>query len=365
MAKLNANGNSTYLHGLVDNLTKKNKVQVNTALLAASPYLSVDILTKIGNKSNSLFPNSWYRKLVMKNIEIAHDNDFMNFLLTKKKPLSKGQYAKIAAARSTKHTQRGRKVSNVVKLDSRRTVLLDFLLSNTMSDENEIDWTRYNKLLTKRADIIEGSQHMESYLGTNETKLSTQQLATITKGMYGYQDPITNKEMQDYVVFKNFITSITNKDGSITKINDKVVRLKLESFAIKLTGRAQAQAQNMLCFHFNNCTGIELQLDHKIKARMRAETTNTPADPAKAVTATELQILPNPNSGSFQLSLSQDKEIIGVEIYNALGMKVDVVQKEINSNSVEVTLFKAGVGMYFGIVRCADGTVLKTQFIVQ
>ncbi|PWH86056.1 hypothetical protein DIT68_05735 [Brumimicrobium oceani] len=155
--------NSSEMYSTVNNLNVDNMMQVRNSLELASPYLSTELLKLVGTRSAPQYPHLWYKDLILMNIEVAQDNTFMEYLLTKNNPLPQNLYDEINDVRNQSITARGEKVNEIIDLDTRKSNIIKLLITNELSDTTAINWSSFNNLVALREDVVSKSQLVDSY----------------------------------------------------------------------------------------------------------------------------------------------------------------------------------------------------------
>ncbi|MCF8410267.1 MAG: hypothetical protein K9G31_03145, partial [Crocinitomicaceae bacterium] len=250
-------GDSPYLHELVANLHPNNKQFVKTELLASSPYLSETLLKELGNKTPGIYPHAWYKDLILANIEVAQTKTFIDYLNSKNVPLPSGLINQINEQKLIKTTQRGEKIDFLTDLNTRKTVILDLLIQNELSDTVEIDWQAYNNWITQREDIICKSQMADMHLGKGEIIQCNEKLDYIDVHINEFMMDEIKQEMLDYSTFKKYVLTFVNEDGIIESLDSTKIQ-QLEYIANNFSGKSAVQARNLLCFHAGLCEDIEV-----------------------------------------------------------------------------------------------------------
>ncbi|UTW62549.1 T9SS type A sorting domain-containing protein [bacterium SCSIO 12741] len=358
LQNLNDAGNSSYLYHLINQVNSSNLNFTQQELISYSPYLSKDIMMEVGKKSNSVFSHNWYKQLIDLNIEVAQDDDFMDFLQTKPNPMPQSLYNQIDQARFTSATMRGKKRSHIADLEGQMTELSDLLTIYDLGHKSSLNWADYRSRITTRGDEVLRSQLADSYLGIEDLSSCSTELQSITSNLQQYPSSM-RQEMADFVTFKNYIITLIDVQEGIRDLGTTEYQ-QLKQYETSLSGRALAQVKNMLCYHFGECSGI-------------STSSSSSKDQAPEVTSTEQELeeeqiqfvlTPNPNSGTFQVSLSNGMEIEEVEVRDVLGKRVELENSEIQGNEANVSILNPQPGTFFGLIRTKNGQVYKTTFVI-
>ena len=79
----------------------------------------------------------------------------------------------------------------------------------------------------------------------------------------------------------------------------------------------------------------------------------------------DVQIYPNPNKGTFTISIENNMEIKDIEIYHTDGKQIQLTEKKNNTdNSVFIETNKLKNGIYYILLRTNKGTINKKLIII-
>ena len=345
-----ANGDATYLHDLVNNLSNQNKNQVKATLFSESPYLSQSLLEELGQKQPSLFPHSWYRDLINANMEVARNNDFMNTLLIKPHPMPSGMYNQISYERYTTFT--ARRELELLGLSDEREVLMNLFISDAMSGEEEIDWDEVKQYIIHRDNIECKRQVADYHLSREEVASCSSILDLIELQLSSIKMERVKEELENFVFLKRYLISITNNTGIIGELQPNDIA-QFEYMAVNFKGKAARQARNILCFHANLCDDIDLEIPEAVQhgnKSMPARTDNSSSGIER------LSIVPNPHAGNFKLAVADGCKILQVVVHDVKGTEVQFEQLYLLDNNATIQLRNQEQGIYIVTVRCEDGT---------
>ena len=353
--------NTSNLFNLVDNLQPNNKQQLRSSLEAASPYLSTELLMYVGNKTNPEYPPSWFKDLILMNIEVAQDNSFMNYLQTKDSPLPQGLYNQIDNVRNQSITSRGEKLNKIISLDTKKSNIIRLLITNELSDTTAVDWTEYNELVTLRKDLFCRAQHADEFLGRKQVQQCDTKLDEIHNNLSDYLTASTQQEMEDFYTFKKYLLSISNSSGVLEGLTDDQVD-ELLVFSEELTGRAQVQAQNLLCFFAGICE--DLFVEYAPIAKSMSHESSSEKELA-VEQSNEIKVVPNPNQGEFEVKLKEAKEIKNIEVFGADGKRLTFKSTNSNSSSATIQIKDPVKGVYWIKVTTQNGDYHTTKFVIR
>ena len=86
---------------------------------------------------------------------------------------------------------------------------------------------------------------------------------------------------------------------------------------------------------------------------------NCAADVNEITTENNIDIMPNPASNYFNI---EGENIINVEIYNAVGQVVDIIN--VNGNNAQINTENYNNGIYFVRVLTSDANVIVKKVVV-
>ncbi len=249
-----AHGDRQTLHDAVANLTPANKVQVKNALLSEAPFLSVSLLTELADKSPGQFPTTWLKEVIVANIEVTRNKEFVDYLLTKEHPVPQGIYNQIVNAMGT-YTDRTVKQHEVIQLNTEQNRIANFILKDITQDSLGIDSDEYNTWVAKRGDILCEFQFADFFLSQKLKDSCLHHLHNIDDQVSDMTAGILKQELEDYSAFKKDMLNLSNADGVLEGL-DATTEATVRAYAEHAIGHAQVQAQNLLCFFLNECAEV-------------------------------------------------------------------------------------------------------------
>jgi len=356
-------GDSPYLHELVANLTPYNKQFVRSELSANSPYLSELLLKEVGDKTPGIYPHAWYKDLILANIEVAQTKTFIDYLISKNVPLPFGLINQINEQKLITTTQRGEKIDFLTDLNTRKTVILDLLIQNELSDTVEIDWQAYNNWITQREDIICKSQMADMHLGKGEIIQCNEKLDYIDVHINEFMMDEIKQEMSDYSTFKKYVLTFVNEDGIIESLDSTQIE-QLEYIANNFSGKSAVQARNLLCFHVGLCEDIEVVYATPNNAKSAQATNESSEESAYTINQT-LKVIPNPNNGEFKLVMPENCTIQNLQIIDIHGKEILFETIEDNGEYLKLKMENTSTGIYTLKTNCSDGSVFVTRLLIK
>lgn len=356
-----AEGDSPELHELVAGLTSKNKHVVRAELKQASPYLSMLLLEKLGNKPTSIFNREWYLELIQLNIEVARDDNFMSFLESLEEPLSAEELNEIEILRKKNYTDRGKLEMQIMSLTEEESEAYNLLIANELSHNAEIDWEAFENLLLDRNNNSYYSEMADKYLGEKNIEECLNILDLIESNISEYELPYVQKEMLDYVIFKRYILKITNNSGIVESLSGEQIN-KLNFYAEQSTGRAAIQARNILCFHTGNCNELPIVLPENETPLVLSTSNNE--EEVTLFNQQRLKIIPNPSQGTFVLEVPNNCQIESLIILDTQGRTIGFERLDQNMNRIEIKVVHVDSGIFFLNAKCNDGSVYTTKLVI-
>lgn len=355
-------GDDASLHALVQNLNNSNKNDVKNILLEESPYLSMSLLEELGLKQPSLFPHSWYKKIIDSNIEVARDESFMEFLSTKPYPLPIGMYNQIKENRFFEFTERGEKELVILTLNDEREVLMNLLISDAMAGDDEVNWNDVKQLIINRDHLECKRQVVDYHMGREEISSCCTILDLLELELASYKMERVKQELEDFIFFKRYLLSITVNTGIVKKLQTAEIA-QLEYMADNFEGKAKRQARNILCFYEGMCEEIDYEIP--------AETSNGNKSMGPSqwkvdenAPLQELTIVPNPNNGEFLLGVPEGCSIETVSIVDITGRQINYEEISSKGNETNIRLLNAEKGVHIIVVNCLNGTSYMNRVLV-
>ena len=359
LSALLADGNTQYLHDLVANLSNSNRQTVKAELLNASPYLSEELLIELGEKTPSIFPPMWYKSILEANVEIVQNKSFIYYLNNKPDPLAPGLVNNIIQYGMTHSTIRGTKMDELTDLNTEKSVILNYLISNEMSDSSEVNWTAYKDYLVQRDDIICRAQLADMYLGKRETSECDAKLDDIDVHINEYMVDEVKQEMMDYSTFKKYILNIIDSSSLILSLTPEEIT-QLNYVADNFRGKSSIQAKNLLCYLTGQCEDLLVEYGEGNGNKM-ADGLNSELI---TVNSTNLEIMPNPNIGEFNVKVPNDCAILNVYVNDIQGRKVEFSMDNLDGNKINLEIKEPESGIYLISVEC-QGETFTSRIIVK
>lgn len=353
-------GNSQYLSNLISSINASNNNQIKAELLSKSPFLSISIIQQLGLVNETLFPNSWLKDIIDSNIEVARNNDLIYFLETKPNPMPQTMINEIKADRYVNFTQRGQKEIEILDLSDKRELILNMMISDAMADSSETNWNVVKEKILFRDNIETKRQIADYFLSRKDIDSCNNMLDVIELQLATYGMDRTRQELEDFVIFKRYLLSITNNTGVIEKLQPEEIS-QIEYMATNFHGKASRQSRNILCFFENLCEDIQGEIPLANSGSTKSATGN---NSYYNLDFQNLKIMPNPNDGIFFAQVPEKNEIGTIQVINISGQEVPFEFAIHEDGKVQLHIMNAVKGVYFVNITTKDGDIYKNRVLV-
>lgn len=186
---------------------------------------------------------------------------------------------------------------------------------------------------------------VDLYLQQSNLSEASLELNNLENSASGKPDHM-KQEILDFIELKKVIITVLSQD--INYLDMSVAdKTSIEIIAQNGTGLAKYQAQELLCFFFDQCNSKSVILDEN-NAPSTINNTN------KIVSNWEqfVSITPNPTNGIIKIDINSDQfndALFSVELYSIQGQKLETF--EMNSKSRTIDLQSYTDGIYFINIR--------------
>lgn len=347
-----ANGDDPSLYTLVANLNLENAAGVYSELENLSPYLSLELMTELGDVSSEIFDESWYVQLIKDNIELFEDATFRDFLVNKEKPLTSQQMEDLFAYSQSHSTVRGTVRSNIgiytAEIEHLQNVLLmDYLVSEDQNDQVEIPG-----LITDRNHYAHAAELVDYYFGLGDYSQAQQIADDLSNDLSNMPLASVNEELEDFITLKNYlIIKLTNDPDFYANISESEIG-ELVIMRDNFSGKAYEQVNNLLCFHAGNCQEV-IWLDEENRNPLASQVIAESA--VFESVSKEFILYPNPNKGQFTVSSENGKEIASIHVCDIQGKVMEEKILATTLNSLELNLENMEKGIYLIQITSSDG----------
>lgn len=351
-------GNTDSLMTLIATALPNQKHTLRQTLLSYSPYLTEEVIRFAIDRPSNKFPNLWGAELIMANIDVMREPGFKDFLLTKQNPMPPGIINMIETYLQTQtYSDKFIKEAEISGLYYQIAFAADMIIEDFKQDTNgvEIDsvlsWTEIKNDLN--ADI----RLIDLYLEKGEYEKA--QLVMNSIVVDNYPDYLKD-EIKDLLELKTKIKAILVKNGSLANMS-KEDQIYFRKFAETSVGSAQAQAQGILCFFFDECIAEQLILpDNSTSKQMEIDK----VEPIQK--EFEFKLYPNPANQwvavELPLNIFETNETVNISIIDLNGKIVFQTNTSIPLYIWETTDLDAGT--YLVNVSLSNGEQIGSQKVI-
>lgn len=207
-------GDAPSLHNQVQNITTSTNTSVNNELLAKSPYLSIELLTELGNVQEQLFPKEWFKQVLNANIEVVEDYKFRLFLMTKTEPFTAVDMADLQNTYTTTKTSRFQIREDLAELKSELAYLDNWLLSNALVNVDENISLEVPTLIDSRNNVTKYAELMDYYFGKRDWNEYEVALLSLENQLLEMPSSRLKTELEDIIFIQNYIRQELNSTGA-------------------------------------------------------------------------------------------------------------------------------------------------------
>lgn len=336
-------GDSPYLHDVVSTMNSSSSSSVRSSLHSFSPYLSISLLTELGEVPTNIFSEAWYISLLSDNIEVMEDAVFRNFLRSKVEPLSEVEIEELLALSNSSSTDRGTKRSEIASYTSQiedinNLLLLDYLVSDAITDQEEIAGK-----IADRGHYALRAEKVDYWMGREEYDLANNELEALTTDLNSMPYADINLELLDFVSLKTYLLEKLTLNPNFYSAMTTVEEAELISMRDSYSGKAAIQAGNLLCFHKGICGEYDFLQINSSKTQAFMSEANKDNMP---VNIESYEVYPNPSNGEFVIRASGESEILSIEVYDLTGKKINFVTTSKSDGIMSIHLNECEKGIY-------------------
>ena len=329
------------------NLAPNNKQEVRDMLNFYSPYLTTEILFAACNNTPSDYNHPWLRDLLLANIE-AVTPELLSFLQTKDFPLPTPMRQAIANAVGTTYTERTVLESEISHLHATRTNIANQLLNDFQHDTISVNTDSLRRWLTLQGNILYQQQIIDSYLqdgNFTQAKSETNNL----ESRIGTFPAHLQIEIADFVALKRWMFVILPIPQDISRLKPADLNF-LRNLAQNGSGTARYQAQNILCFFYDECDPFPIDTDPITRMQDVVEQSTIEEEQAS------FSIYPNPANNWVMIEFSQETYD---QLQNATITVTDITGRLIHQTNLtrSTYLWETGAihdGIYLIIISSND-----------
>lgn len=354
-ASLINGGNTTSLINTVNQMKQSNAGQVRQQLMGYSPYLTEEVIRLAVDKPTNIFPHQWARDLVLANIDVARNNDFMNFLTTKNQPLPNSMLAAIQQqVQQGGYTAKLTLESEIAALSNEKDFAVDMVVRGLKQDESGWDFTKLRAWIPRGTDWMVQARMLETYLQEEDWNNAGIQLSTISSGISSAPQHLVN-ELNDYVSLKQRLLTILGSPSSIANLGQNDLDF-MRNMAAQGTGIAKEQAQELLCFFYGEC--VEESFPTSSNKELETESFELNLEELEL-----FKVYPNPAQNQLTVELAEVEEMAFMSITDMQGRVIS--QRWTNQSVLEWDTSELTDGIYFISVRIGDRLAGSEKVVIQ
>lgn len=261
-ATLNQNldgGDTQVLLDQIASLTPYNKQALRQTLNSISPYVSDEVIWAVAGLKQNLYPHPWKLELILDNIHVARNTDFMTFLSTNQYPLPPGMINQIQAELNAGELSGLENLEfEISQALTERNLSADFLIREFKSDTSEIDVDSIRFWISQKNDVLSSVNLIDLDIQAGLYDLAQNRIDNLSSNIGNLSFHI-KQELLDVVNLKNRTLKILNNPGEFANMTESD-HIFLIQMAKNGTGIAKYQSEELLCFFYNECEnrGVEL-----------------------------------------------------------------------------------------------------------
>lgn len=355
-------GDASSLHASVTGLTISNRSTVKQDLLDESPYLSIGLLTELGNVSSNIFPHEWFQEIIEANAEVMLDNNFRSFLKTKTDPMPTAIYDSTVVFAQNNSTQRGLDMAEIGVQTTRMAEIENVLLADLIQSEELTDQNNIPVSILKRNNYMKRAELIDHYLAKGDVTAASNQIDLLEQEFSAMPNEKLNTELEDFIKLKEYLMDHLNVgntlDNELTQANIDFLVIARDTY----TGRASYQASNILCFYADMCENMD-PMNLATIGRTQGENSGQSETITVLEDKGDFVLYPNPNEGTFVIKGKNKAEIKRVEIRDIQGKTMAFEVMEINDETVQIDFNSAKRGIYIVQIWSIDDTVQNIRIL--
>jgi hypothetical protein len=342
-------GNTQTLLTQISSLTPENQLELRQLLLKYSPYLSVDVVKATIDNPPSKYPHLWALELVLANIDLARQPGFMDFLANKQYPMPNWMYETIKnKVKNATLTDKEIKTLEIATQSYKKDFASDMLIRSYKNDTNNVALDSIAVWVDKKENVSAKIRLIDIELQKGNYETAQLKINELNNTINNYPAFMT-VELNDVIVFKTKIRQLLAQNGTLANI-EKGDKLFFEQMAENGHGIAKLQAQELLCFYFNQCYETPLELPNLTNGKMKAES------PQENITERLLsfKMYPNPANDWVAIELPIETQSAIITIVDLNGRVV--LQEQTNIPLYIWTTNAMTEGVYIINVTNLEGT---------
>ncbi len=315
-------GSTNLLLQEVANLTSSNQATLRQTLIGNSPYLSKDVIQAVLQQPTSLYPEVWGYELILDNIDVVHEPNFIEFLSNKTEPMATWMIENIQIfASNNAYTDKFEKAAEISSLSADRSFNTDVII-RTIKNDSIVDTDTLRYWIEQKSDVLAQTQIIDTYLQDNNLTMAQSKVDALQGDIVNYSNHLHN-ELNDFVNFKNKLIELLEEPEALANLSQADHDF-MTNLAETGTGVARYQAQEILCFFYHECATYSVDLDNSTtKSAILKEITA-----AKTTVKKDYTIYPNPANTWLAIELPLASKNIEIIIQDITGRVI--FQEKIN-----------------------------------
>lgn len=306
-------GSTINLLNKVSSINSQNNGQIRQRLRSISPYVSEEVIRVAVDNSPNIFRDEWAAELIINNIDVARNEDFISFLKNKQYPMPTRFVNEIVARSQRDHTARFIMEAEIANISSEKSVLGNMIINHIKQDTIDVDSDSLRAWIKRTDNILNETRIIDTYIDDEQFNRAGQVLNQLSNNVSVYPQHL-QQEISTYVSFKTQLISILEDAQHIANLNTNELAF-MRSVASNGKGLAQYQAQEILCFFYDECVTYDA---HVVNTQTRAAYQEEENDPISEK-INKMNISPNPANEVVNIVLPESEEGFLIKITDLSG----------------------------------------------
>ena len=306
-------------------------------------------------KPNGDYPPSWKEDLVLNNIDVARQPDFIDFLYAESgMPDSKIENIIEYAAKGVV-TQKFTLESEISDLITQRAFASDMIIRSFQHDTTVILTDSIRYWVEQKNDILAEMRIIDSYLQDENFNQAEIEIDVLLNNINKYPDEL-RQEIEDFVTLKNLLIPILRVPGQIADLRSSDHEA-LQNIAQSGTGLAKYQAEEILCFFYEECAYREVYCPSPSRSKLEGDNSTVTTNTENA-----FKIYPNPTGGKVSVEFTDFKDNYSLEIIDVNGKILSRYSLNKQINIIELSNLPNGI--YVLHITDSEGNQIGSERVV-
>ena len=349
---LNANlslGDTSVLYSLIPTILYDQSETAFLILESMAPYLSENVLYLLADVDPAEFSHTFLRDICILHPEISHKSDFIDYLGSKSTPMPQVMIDSIL--NSPKYSTLSYEYADIRGLKKQKEDVTTGLLMSTLLDSIYPTLGFMDSLVAHREHFLYPFEMMQAALWKSDRTRALDILSYIGAWLATERtglDALTELIVEDYVDFHYELLQLTT--GTYLEGIDSTAEVLIRHYATEGIGFTQIQAENFLCFFFNEC---DIPHYEYIPAQGLVNTQNNEKKQEWVEEINKdktISLYPNPASELVTLDFGDIAEKALLAVYNANGQYI-MSDKVNDVSSYQLSIHNWQPGLYIVRVR--------------